>query len=645
MGNSNKSKPVVNKQNTNSKTQIQVSKGDLGRTVQVKGHKGAIGTLQYFGASVSSKNRTANFCGVSFTGPIGDIDGEYKSCRYFQCPPKFGVFVNSSKVTVIEDHHLGDKKEVKITAQDAAEDPIEGFSSQIPDGLILKHEKGHEWGHTGYGWGWAQKYTDFCLSTSVKDLFDYCPFSKDNVKGIKPDDVRSGEILGKGNFGEVYSGKVKLKQSKVDDFMLAPDADGCVNCAIKRCISDLESEVIGFASEAVIHNQFSHGHIVRLYGVTGGEKLGGGPMEIILEYCEGGDLLGVLQKGKMEWNDIRRALVDIADGCTYLSAIGFIHRDLAARNIFLRAGKAKVGDFGLSKMIQMSASVKGVGEDSVQVPLRWTAPEALFYRNWSVQSDVWSFGIIMYECYTAGLSPYFGLRNNEVIGLLVDKKVLPPPRGCPPEVYALMLQCWIHDPKNRITFTQLLTKLVRVMAKVKHTLPDPLTKEELTKIVMNQNPIAGAQNEYVMELYQGPDDAYGHVLSKEMPGATRTSSPSDSVYEYTPMDELQFNVTVYQNDANNGEIELRVNGGKKHTNDKNEIQYFDADELPNAQPTESYVDMATNGDPTLKPRPTLSHLSADSFNDGAYVNMSFAAANTPSYVNTDSLNLSQYRGP
>ena len=200
----------------------------------------------------------------------------------------------------------------------------------------------------------------------------------------------------------------------------------------------------------MIHNQFSHHHVVKLYHVTGGTKLGGGPKQIVLEFCEGGDLIGGLREGRLDWQDILRALIDVCDGMAYLAEIGFVHRDLAARNIFIKNGQAKVGDFGMSKKIEVNeeplpkddaaatstASSASHGEDGAPiapswapsnraaviaeasepavVPLRWTAPEALLYREWSDKSDVWSFGILMYEAFTAGAPPYMGMKNTDL---------------------------------------------------------------------------------------------------------------------------------------------------------------------------------------------------------------------------------------
>ena len=108
-----------------------------------------------------------------------------------------------------------------------------GQSKKVPNGSLLKHTPGHEWGHAGWRDKGVIKFFDFGLDAAILDLFDYCPFFKGKVKGIMPTDLFLLKVLGSGKFGEVYLGKLKMRAQKAKSHMIARDAEGYVDCAVK----------------------------------------------------------------------------------------------------------------------------------------------------------------------------------------------------------------------------------------------------------------------------------------------------------------------------------------------------------------------------------------------------------------------------
>eukprot|EP00794_Sanderia_malayensis_P017432 gene17432-19176_t len=258
--------------------------------------------------------------------------------------------------------------------------------------------------------------------------------------------------LGQGAFGFVHYG-------------VWNKADGdCKTVAIKSMKNAKSAEErIKFFQEAAIMKQFAHQNVVYMFGVVTKRY----PPMIVLEYMKNGNLRKYLNREKrsrlkqgLERIDydmhqmFLRMAREIVAGMTYLAGMQFVHRDLAARNILLGDDfVCKIGDFGLARdLIGCEHYISQGG----QIPVKWTAPEALAFRRYSTASDVWSFGILLYEMWSVGRKPYESWSNDEVIESVCNHGFrLPPPKDCPPVIYHLMIDCWHPEETKRPRFSQI----------------------------------------------------------------------------------------------------------------------------------------------------------------------------------------------
>lgn len=180
-----------------------------------------------------------------------------------------------------------------------------------------------------------------------------------------------------------------------------------------------------------------------------------------VDFQESGVNDTIYETSDMIAKDILSFAWQIARGMSYLSANGFIHRDLAARNILVGEDKlVKIADFGLMRHSDLYEVKR-----QKKLPVKWTAPEALRDSIYNTQSDVWSYGILLWEISTLGGTPYPGTKNSELRSLLETGYRLERPQSCSEELYLLMLNCWEEDPRKRPTFDQMMASLEELMVK------------------------------------------------------------------------------------------------------------------------------------------------------------------------------------
>ncbi|XP_040910346.1 ephrin type-A receptor 4b isoform X1 [Toxotes jaculatrix] len=291
---------------------------------------------------------------------------------------------------------------------------------------------------------------------------------RDFAKEIDASNIRIERVIGAGEFGEVCSGRLRV-QGKREIYVAIK--------SLKAGYSDKQRR--DFLSEASIMGQFDHPNIIRLEGVVTRCK----PVMIITEFMENGSLDTFLKKHDGQFTVIQLVgmLRGIASGMKYLSDMSYVHRDLAARNILVNSNLVcKVSDFGLSRVLEDDPEAAYTTRGG-KIPIRWTAPEAIAYRKFTSASDVWSYGIVMWEVISYGERPYWEMSNQDVIKAIDEGYRLPAPMDCPVVLHQLMLDCWEKGRSDRPKFGQIVTildKLIRNPASLRELANSSVCRED-----------------------------------------------------------------------------------------------------------------------------------------------------------------------
>ncbi|XP_022919604.1 tyrosine-protein kinase Fer isoform X2 [Onthophagus taurus] len=255
---------------------------------------------------------------------------------------------------------------------------------------------------------------------------------------LNNDDVMLLDKIGRGNFGDVYKAQLKSTNQEV---------------AVKTCRVTLPDEhKKKFLQEGRILKQYDHPNIVKLIGICVQKQ----PIMIVMELVPGGSLLNFLRKkaSSLTENQLMNMCLDAAAGMRYLESKNCIHRDLAARNCLVGYGNTvKISDFGMSREEEEYI----VSDGMKQIPIKWTAPEALNFGKYTSLCDVWSYGILCWEIFSRGGTPYTGMSNSKARESIDAGYRMPAPEHTPDEMYRLMLRCWEYQPENRPNFEQIYT--------------------------------------------------------------------------------------------------------------------------------------------------------------------------------------------
>uniref|UniRef100_H2ZQU3 receptor protein-tyrosine kinase n=1 Tax=Ciona savignyi TaxID=51511 RepID=H2ZQU3_CIOSA len=270
------------------------------------------------------------------------------------------------------------------------------------------------------------------------------------TKEIDASFIKIEQVIGAGEFGEVCRGRLQMTNKNETDV------------AIKTLKSGYSTQQkLDFLGEASIMGQFDHPNVIRLEGVVTKSR----PLMIITEFMENGSLDVFLRNHDNGFTVIQLVgiLRNIAAGMKYLSDMGYVHRDLAARNILVNAQLiCKVSDFGMSRVLEEDSDAAYTARGG-KIPIRWTAPEAFTYRKFTSASDVWSYGIVMWEVMSYGERPYWGMSNRDVMNAVETGYRLPAPMDCPQVQHRLMLECWKKDRNQRPKFGQIVSSLDKML--------------------------------------------------------------------------------------------------------------------------------------------------------------------------------------
>ncbi|KAI5726053.1 hypothetical protein M8J77_023263 [Diaphorina citri] len=260
----------------------------------------------------------------------------------------------------------------------------------------------------------------------------------DNGWMIPVQDLELCETLGKGEFGDVLLGKLRGEKVAV------------------KMLKDSSSAAQKFLAEASLMTSLRHENLVELLGLV----LNGKHILLVTEFMAKGSLVDYLRSRGRQHVTAKHQIhfaLDTCSGMEYLESRKVVHRDLAARNVLIsEQNVAKVADFGLAREETYSL-------DCGKLPIKWTAPEALRCWTFSNKSDMWSFGILLWEIYSFGRVPYPRIPLADVVKHVEKGYQMEAPEGCPPEVYEMMRQAWSLQPELRPTFRQLKAKLLTFM--------------------------------------------------------------------------------------------------------------------------------------------------------------------------------------
>ena len=265
------------------------------------------------------------------------------------------------------------------------------------------------------------------------------------------------ETIGSYNTKDDLGNDVELKCKIFSEKLFSEVWEGRMNGTTPVSIKLLKPgsvslAITDFLVEAQIMMKLQHEKIIKLYGVYTQKE----PFYIVTELMKHGNLLDYLTKGEgqhLKLPELIKIAAQVANGMAYLESQQCVHRDLCALNILVGEGNVvKIGGFGIARPLINGVFLARKGQE---LPIRWTAPEVFLSKQFTIKSDVWSFGVFLTELVTHGHNPYPGMTNDEVLAQVKQGYRMPQPPGCPDPLYQIMLDCWKANRKERPTFEHL----------------------------------------------------------------------------------------------------------------------------------------------------------------------------------------------
>ncbi|CAG0891255.1 unnamed protein product [Darwinula stevensoni] len=327
-------------------------------------------------------------------------------------------------------------------------------------------------------------------------------------------------VLGEGEFGRVLKGQA---------LGILPHEPGYRTVAVKMPKNPGNAiEERDLLSEFHLLKDVSHPNVIRVLGIVTQQ---GGPVMLILEFCKYGCLRSYLRKcvGGEEFeeneagsgesltpNDILSIAWQIARGMAYIANMRLVHRDLAARNVLLAEGRqCKISDFGLTRDVYEGDIYMKISKG--RVPVKWMAPESLVDGVYTSKSDVWSFGVLLWELTTMGASPYPGVPLENLVSLLESGYRMSRPTSSAPELYSLMKSCWTYKPAERPDFQTLSDKLEELLQSSSEYLEvkQPCASNAMYFLPSSEEPTAEREREVKVEEHEEVDPSNANRLVDE----------------------------------------------------------------------------------------------------------------------------------
>ncbi|NP_001191466.1 ror precursor [Aplysia californica] len=359
------------------------------------------------------------------------------------------------------------------------------------------------------------------------------PKSASRAREFPMPNIRFLQELGEGAFGKVYKGELVGLYGESSVTTVA------IKTLKENALPKVQND---FRREVDLMSDMRHPNIVCLLGVCMKQE----PMCMLFEYMAQGDLHEYLLSHSphsdvtaaeddsgtggghiLEYSEMLHVSTQVAAGMEYLASHHFVHRDLAARNILVADGlTVKISDFGLSRDVYSSDYYR-VQSKSL-LPVRWMPPEAILYGKFTTDSDVWAFGVVLWEVFSYGLQPYYGFSNQEVIEMIRSRQILGCPEECPARIYGLMVECWHEMPARRPPFREIHTRLRTWRSELTTSNPWSLSQSQSGQ---SSSTHQSTQSQPSHHSSTGPSNT---TAVTGLTGSSNTSEPSPGQPMYTP---------------------------------------------------------------------------------------------------------------